>query len=538
MEASAQYGSSAILSRVVERLGATLLSWEAGRPDPGRTVTSVVLYDPLDPPAVAPGTFVLGAGLASPEEIAAAIRSFARDGAIALVLREPVPHGPLISAALADTSMAVYGLARGASWMHVATLVTATLSTVSPDELMLGGHDSGTDLFELANSLAALLDAPVTIEDLSSRVIAFSSDQSGADEGRHRTILSMQAPTDVGELQRRHGLLLRIHESDRPVYITDVMEGAMPRVAVRVRAGEEPLGAIWAVVKGPLTKQREQGMREAAQVVALTMLRARLGADAAMRLRLGLVLSLLDGGPNARKTARQLNFANSPICVLALGASVPEGEDPSVVEADQQRTANALAMYLKPICPRATAALIGSVLYAVLPLRSTGEPGKREASRIADEFIARLDSSQTYFAGVGTVVADATDLAFSRSAADAALRVVRHRAAAHRRVAALEDVQVEHILLRVADAMADERMVVGGPLRALREYDAEHGGSMVETLRAWLDAFGDVTKAAETVRVHKNTFRYRLSRLGQIADVDLSDPDVRFALSLQLRIFE
>ena len=35
--------------------------------------------------------------------------------------------------------------------------------------------EPGPDLFELANSLAALLHAPVTIEDLSSRVIAFSA---------------------------------------------------------------------------------------------------------------------------------------------------------------------------------------------------------------------------------------------------------------------------------------------------------------------------------------------------------------------------
>src|SRR5205823_9360701 len=47
---------------------------------------------------------------------------------------------------------------------------------------------------------------------------------------------------------------------------------------------------------------------EAAQVVALTMLRARLGADAAARLRLGLVMGLLEGGPSAVRTARQLNL--------------------------------------------------------------------------------------------------------------------------------------------------------------------------------------------------------------------------------------
>ncbi len=80
------------------------------------------------------------------------------------------------------------------------------MDAVFPDE-------PGPDLFELANSLAALLDAPVTIEDLASRVIAFSADQSTADEGRHRTVLSMQQPSELGELQRRHGVFRRVHES-------------------------------------------------------------------------------------------------------------------------------------------------------------------------------------------------------------------------------------------------------------------------------------------------------------------------------------
>ncbi|MFD7922244.1 PucR family transcriptional regulator [Streptomyces sp. NPDC059740] len=522
------------LERLVERLGPTLSPGPGQGPAAGRSVSSVVLHDPVDPPSVTPGAFVLGAGLADPGEVAAAVRSFARDGAVALVLREPVEREAAVRAAAAETSVALYGLPRGASWLQVASLVTASLSPLPTH--VSGGHEPGTDLFELANSLAALLDAPVAIEDPSSRVIAFSSDQTGADDGRHRTILSMQAPTDVGELQRRHGMLLRIHASERPVYIDGVMPGAMPRVALRIRAGTEPLGVIWAVVKEPLTARREQGLIEAAQVVALTMLRARLDADALTRMRLGLVLSLLDGGPNARRTARQLDFGRSPVCVLAFGARAVAEGDSCAAEADQQRTASALTMYLAPVCPRAAAALVGSVLYAVVPLRESGEPGKREAVRIAEEFLARLDSPQPYYAGVGTVLADVTDLASARSAADAALRVLRERAAEGRRVAALEDVQVEHILLRVTDAMADERTVVGGPLRALRTYDAEHGGSMVATLRAWIDAFGDVTKASAAVRVHKNTFRYRLARLEQIARVDLSDPDVRFALDLQLRV--
>jgi DNA-binding PucR family transcriptional regulator len=70
----------------------------------------------------------------------------------------------------------------------------------------------------------------------------------------------------------------------------------------------------------------------------------------------------------------------------------------------------------------------------------------------------------------------------------------------------------------------------------LAEYDTAHGTNLVETLRAWLDSFGDVIAAAATVYVHPNTFRYRLRRLSQVGGLDLTDPEARFAAMLQLRV--
>jgi len=58
----------------------------------------------------------------------------------------------------------------------------------------------------------------------------------------------------------------------------------------------------------------------------------------------------------------------------------------------------------------------------------------------------------------------------------------------------------------------------------------------VPTLRAWLDAFGDVNAAAAAVYVHPNTFRYRLRRLADVGGIDLGDPEARFAAMLQLRV--
>jgi DNA-binding PucR family transcriptional regulator len=45
-----------------------------------------------------------------------------------------------------------------------------------------------------------------------------------------------------------------------------------------------------------------------------------------------------------------------------------------------------------------------------------------------------------------------------------------------------------------------------------------------------------VIAAAAKLHIHKNTLRYRLRRLTEIAGLDLSDPDTRLGLMLQLRI--
>jgi DNA-binding PucR family transcriptional regulator len=38
------------------------------------------------------------------------------------------------------------------------------------------------------------------------------------------------------------------------------------------------------------------------------------------------------------------------------------------------------------------------------------------------------------------------------------------------------------------------------------------------------------------VYVHPNTFRYRLRRLAEVGELDLADPEARFAAMLQLRV--
>jgi DNA-binding PucR family transcriptional regulator len=98
-------------------------------------------------------------------------------------------------------------------------------------------------------------------------------------------------------------------------------------------------------------------------------------------------------------------------------------------------------------------------------------------------------------------------------------------------------VQTESLLRELRDRVLARGEPVAGPLARLAAYDREHDGSLVATLHAWLEAFGDVNRAAEALFVHPNTFRYRLRRARDVGGIDLLDPAQRFAVMLQLRLW-
>ncbi|GAA1560899.1 helix-turn-helix domain-containing protein [Kribbella lupini] len=549
-------------------MGATLLELVDGDADRPVEIGGVVINDPVDEPVLPSNALVLGVGLQEPSLIAWTLRDLGRQQAAGLVVRAPVPREASITEAVAESGVALLGLTRGASWDQLAVLLRSLLAdgdvgVAEPETL--GGMPSG-DLFALANATAALLDAPVTIEDRSSRVLAFSGRQDEADTARVETVLGRQVPQRYSRLLAELGIFRELHRTDRPVHVPPLpitaTESTIPRVAVAVRAGDEILGSIWAAVRDPLTDERTQALCDAAKLVALHMLRIRAGADVERRLRADLVSTALEGGAGARDALDRLGLADQPVVVLALAVRIrrttedqsgPRGrartatadlkdtleavQESLVGEAglatERQRLADAFAMHLGAVHPRSAAALVGDVAYGLLPVRADRGDGEERAVRIAKDFLERIGDRVTVTVGIGPVVRETARLPHARAGADRALRVLR---TGSQRVARLADVHVETLLLELRDLIEARGDQPTGPIARLVAYDREHNTSLVETLRAWLDAFGDVIAAAAAVYVHPNTFRYRLRRLAEVADLDLADPDTRFAAMLQLRV--
>jgi DNA-binding PucR family transcriptional regulator len=520
----------ASLGRILQDLGTTVLDVAASPGDLDTEVTGVHIYDPLDELIVPRGGILLAVGVQGAADICALLGRAPR--AAGVVVKLPVDADERVRATVLETGVAVLGLTRAASWSQVAALLRSLLAE---GDLAEPGQESQGDLFSLANAVCALLDAPVTIEDRSSRVLAFSGRQDEADQGRVETVLGREVPERYLRLLDERGEFKRLYQSREPIYI-EIDDGTVVnRAAVAVRSGDEILGSIWAAVREPLSEQRQRALADAAKIVALQLLRERAGADTQRRMRADLLSTVLAGGADAAEAAGRLGIATTRLCVLAAQLADADAADPARGESDRQRFCDALALHVGAIHPKAAAALVGSVAYAVLPLHSTGEEEAR-AVRVAESFLARVGPRHAANVGAGRLALSLAQVARSRADADRALRVLRSRGTTGQ-AAGYTSVHFESLLLQVADVAAAEEQTPTGPYQRLLDHDAEHGTELAATLRAYLDAFGEVNIASAHMHIHANTFRYRLKRLLEISGLDLSDPDARLTAMLQMRIF-
>lgn len=522
---------------LVERFGFARLRHAAGTAPEGVQVSSVATSDEHASVPSAEGCLVLGIGLEDPAAVARAWRVWSELGAAALVVREDA-HDP--EAAAPADAITLLTLGPEMSWMRLASMVTSDLErpvgTRADLDTTEGLQDGWgeTDFYDIANSLSGLLGGPVTIEDLDSRILAFSSDQDAADEHRKRSILERRVSRSHNEELERAGVFAELFASPTPIFVVPPIPSARPRAAMRIRAGDQTLGSIWAVVDGPPTPSQSHGMVEAANVVALSMMRARLVEEARNEDRYQLVSQLVDGGRGAVDAARRLGIADTPSYVMALTYRVGHDDPTAEYQRRYRSLGKLLTTFITSVHRRAVVAPLGATIYAVIPFGGETETDHvADARRFATNLLQRL-TREDVVVGFGDLYSDASQLSRSRRQADTAARTLRAGGGPDgERVAHWGALQVESLLIEMVDAMVARHESIAAPLAAVDEVEDP---DQAATLTAYLEHFGDVKAAAAALFVHTNTFRYRLRKVAQRADIDLDDPDVRFALMLQQRL--
>jgi DNA-binding PucR family transcriptional regulator len=525
----------------MENLGESFLDVIAGDVAAQDDLSTVVIHDGRPDPSFPRHSVVLGVTAHDPTEIRTLLVCLEEQQVAALIVRGPLVMTREITRRVESSSVVLLSVTPDASWLQLADALRMVLAENDiGDEVpsTLGGMPSG-DLFSLANAIAALIDAPVTIEDRGFDVLAFSGRQNEADAARLETILDRRVPDRYIREDEERGLLRALYASQQPLYFeaSTMTDNEIPRAAIAVRAGDEILGSIWAAVRGPLSDERTLALTEAAKLVAMHLMRHRAGADVDRRLRSDLVATALEGGSRAPQALGRLGILGKPVVVVALDVldAVPGQGDPSRRAGGLLRASDALAMHLGAVVPRSAVALLGNVAYGLVPMSGDTDRGEDRARRLALDFLARAGAKAQAVVGIGTVADDASQLGQSQMRADRVLRVLRSRGVAGS-VATTSDTHVDALLLELNDLSMARNDQVTHHLALLQEHDARRNGSLVETLECWINAFGDIHGAARAAGVHHNTFRYRLKRVAEVSTIDLDSPDDRFAMMLQLRL--
>lgn len=509
------------LDTLVGALGGGLLRLLVAAPS--AQVDEVVIAEPGDAVRDLTGDLVFGAGVTHAAAAVELVERAGRGGAAGVVLRRGPARARGVRTTARRHAVALLELDDAVSLVHVIGLVRGILDQSAMPGLERPDVGGYSDLLAFADAAAALVDAPVTIEDAQSRVLAHSARQDVTDAARVSTIVGRRVPAPLIADMRSRGVFRKLARSAEPFMVAPGPGQEMPRFVVPVRAGGEWLGSIWAVVAQPPSAATVLELRQAATVVALHLIRLRALTDLGRRITADRVRGLLMGGPPS--TASTSWLPPGPWRVVALSRRTAMSADDLGADLDLWESVLRRWGWRQPLV-----ADLDDHVYVVVQADGDG-PGSWRwlASQVRSPQPAMESGVR---ACAGSEVGSPAELVDSRAAA----AELGSLADVDDVTATVEDRWVSLAAARAVSALgAPDRF--GGPVPALREHDGRlsaRRSAYLPSLAAWLDHPGEPGAAAQALGVHVNTLRHRMVRMSEVADLPLHDPAARTVLRLQL----
>ncbi|HST19096.1 MAG TPA: helix-turn-helix domain-containing protein [Gaiellaceae bacterium] len=530
------------LKGLLDNLGRDVIQVVAARGGVDVLVGEPVIYDPGERTAISRDAVVLAVGVRAGTAEGDRLIAAAAQGGAAAVVFKTTPELADLARDLGSHDVAVLAVPEEMTWTQLHALLNLGRFAAATGDASIAGVPLG-DLFALANAIAGVVGGAVTVEDPVRRVLAYSTlgDQP-IDAARRGSILGRQVPDSPGmrTLYRQvlatpgvmtvDGATLREMLEGGPSEVDDVKS----RSAVAIRAGSHMIGSIWVIHDADrLDEESEHALAEAARIAVPHVIQARAARDVERRLRAEMLLTVLEGRGSVDEAAARLGFAAStPFAIIAFEAANGEA---GIDELQRERLVDLVVVHCEATSRQTSAVALGQIVYALLQGETLLD--QRALLRLAQQVQEHAETrlGLELLGAVGPAVEGIREVARARRDVERVLGVLRADAGG-RTVASADQVRSEVILHELKELSLDHPSLTRGKLERVLAHDAQHNATYVLTLRAYLDCFGDVPRAAERLSVHPNTFRYRMRRLVELFDLDLDDADERMVLELQLRL--
>jgi DNA-binding PucR family transcriptional regulator len=417
----------------------------------------------------------------------------------------------------------------------VRSLLDGAAARPQPDSPAGEAFAEESDLYGLAQRVAALCGGLVSIEDDQSRLLAYSATDGAADELRMLSILGREGPAEHLRRLRELGVFDRLRKSSAVVDVpADPDRGWHRRLVVSIqpigrsngRGGPgAPLGTIW-IQEGwqPLARDTESLLEGAAAIAARLIHRAR-NAPTQEALQIQRLLGIRGGGVDVPSLVSALALPTSgPSAVVGIGVA---GDSP--VSAPVAEIAAALRLLSGAYARESLVTSTDERMYVLIPQAgSSGLPAWVRA--VLDRLTARFATPLR--AAIAAPVESLGDVPAARAEVDRVL----DRPAGTERVTTLTQSRTPVLLGEIAELIGSRPELRDPRLQTLIDYDRDRDASLVETTAQYLLRFGDVRGAADELHIHPNTLRYRLRRAEELLGMSLDEPETRLLLQIQLLV--
>ena len=474
-----------------------------------------------------------------------------RPGARIIVdlLAGPPDAAPLTSVTAVETLEGLKDAPSGA--LTVVTGRALNAAAYQMDIAMRTAADRGLPALVLIGSGPL----PITTTRLAERArLAVLSTEAGCDVAEVvlwlDQIIRGEAADTLARVQAALGILREQHDSDGdPAELLERVGAALGHtLTITEAAGEEPAGEpIWVAGRrhGTVIGPPDDAVRLALPAVAAAIGRLKEAAlareTAPGQTRSDILTELIvaervQAGLLADR-ARMLGLAIDDVhIVIWMTSERPAGADPGEL-TEQRRLFDTLALHTHqfehPPGESWNLARLAADIVVVGTARTEIMQG-RAHQMIASlrEAMAGEHPGMVPRFGIGTARRGIDGLRESAMEARAAAEIaVRSRASVH----VFDATGINRVLAAIAGTPLSRR-VIDDLLAPLDELGPVRAATAIETLGAYLDARGSLKGAAVRLRLHPNAVNYRIRRIVERLDADLTDPDISFALHLACRV--
>jgi hypothetical protein len=362
---------------------------------------------------------------------------------------------------------------------------------------------TGTGLAGIAEAVHELTGRAIVVEDRAGSVIA----RAGTD-GADGHVRQPRAA--------RERTIKRIVEAGGPVREPG-------RVVVAAGPPDGVAGLVWMIdPEGTAGESEIVALEHGATIAAMELSRLRSLGETQLRLGRGLLEDLLAGMDTQVALAR----------ARAIGCELREPRRIAVVEgvepgADEDRLVGAVRRALRDDVAEWFLTTRGG---AVIVLAD----GETDWESFRTTVVRNFDGPCRI--GVGGLVTDPADVPRSHREARLALKM-GDAANDAGRVTIFDDLGVFRLLAEVEETASVERFVRTW-LGPLLDYDARKPADLVPTLSRFLELGQAYDATSEALAIHRSTLKYRLQRIREISQRDLSDPDTQFNFQLATRAWQ